>query len=489
MPPTRLRIIVVAAAAVVVATAVAFMMSADQAPRPVSEDTPPGGGQPRAPLSIDGRRQRLIGVRTAHAERRHSAVDLRATGVVAFDETRQVEISAKVDGWVRDLRANYTGISVGRGERLMTLYSPELLATESEYLLAVVALQQHAQTSTLPETRDHALRLTQAARDRLTLWDVGAGEIEALEKRGKALGMMALLAPRAGVIVEKNVIEGMRVTAGQRLFRLADLSTVWVEASVREREIRLVSPGQEATVQLEAYPGETFTGRTAYVYPSVAEDTRTVKVRLQLPNPGGRLRPGMYATVTIPADEGMALVVPVDAIVDDGTQQLVFIAEGDGYFTPRPITIGRRLGEAIEVLTGLREGEAVASGATFFLDSESQLRGALQNYQPRDAASSLEVAFRPRTDPPRAGANTFEVVVTESGRPVTDARVAATLSMPAMPSMNMPAMRSDTTFAHIGGGTYRGDGPIGMAGRWDVTVNVERPGRTRESRQFSLVAR
>jgi Cu(I)/Ag(I) efflux system membrane fusion protein/cobalt-zinc-cadmium efflux system membrane fusion protein len=434
-------------------------------------------------------------VRTVRVEHRPAAVDVHAVGTVTYDETRQAEINTKIDGWIRDLRANYTGIAVRRGERLFTLYSPELLATQNEYLLALVNQQQHAQQSTLPETRDHAERLVQAVRDRLTVWDMSAAELHALEKRGTADGTIAVVSPASGVIVEKLVVEGMRVSSGQRLFRVADLSSVWVEAAVPERDIRFVRVGQAAAVTLDAYPGDTFNGRTSYIYPSVTEETRTVRVRVQLANPGGRLRPGMYAAVTIPGPPSMALVVPTDAVVDSGTQQLVFVAQGNGYFDPRPVKTGTRMADGIEIIQGLREGESVAAGATFFLDSESQLRGAVQNYQASSTPSrapahaTLEIAFATEPDPPRTGAAIFEAMVKQDGTPLADASVSAVLSMPAMPSMNMPAMRSEATLAPIGGGRYRGAGQVTMAGRWDVTITVSRNGTALGSRQFSVVAR
>ena len=447
----------------------------------------------RSGITIDARRQQLIGVRTARAERRRSGVEVRANGTVTFDETKETEINSKVDGWVRDLKANYTGMTVRKGDQLFTLYSPELLATENEFIVALRGREQ-AQQSTLAETRDHSEQLLRAVRERLMFWDVSVAEIREMERRGRALGETTFLAPASGVIVEKSVVEGMRITAGQRLFRLADLSSVWVEADVSERDLASVREGQAATVTLEAYPGEEFHGRVSYLYPSIAEQTRTLKVRLQLDNRRGRLRPGMYGTVIIAGPSADALVVPADAIVDSGTEQIVFVTSGDGYFDPRPVKAGRRLGNAVEILEGLAEGETIAAGATFFLDSESQLRGALRAYQAPDGAPgatpALDIAFRTQPDPPRAGSTSFEVVVKDAaGQPVTDASVMATLFMPGMPSMNHPAMRSEARLSPTGNGTYRGTGEVMMAGRWEVTVTVTRGGRTLGSRQFALIAR
>ena len=488
-----LALIVAAASAAILAFATLERSERSEPPEPAERSERPESDL-RAPVSIDLRRQQLIGVRTARAERRRSAADVRANGTVAFDETRQTEINSKVDGWVRDLKANYTGMAVRKGDPLFTLYSPELLAAENELIVALRGREQ-AQQSTLPEARDHAERLIQAVRERLMFWDVSVAEIREMERRGRALGVTTFVSPASGVIIEKAVVEGMRIAAGQRLFRLADLSSVWVEADVYERDLASVRVGQAAAVTLNAYPGEDFHGRVSYLYPSIAEQTRTLKVRLQFENSRERLRPGMYANVTIAGPSTTALVVPADAVVDSGTQQIVFVTSGNGYFDPRPVKAGRRMAGDVEILDGLEEGETVAAGATFFLDSESQLRGALRGYQPPegaqgDGAPGLNITFHTQPDPPRVGEVAFEVMVKDpAGQPVTEATVSAALFLPAMPSMNHPAMRSDVRLAPTAGGTYRGTGQVMMSGRWDVTVTVTRAGRTLDSQQFALIAR
>jgi len=261
--------------------------------------------------------------------------------------------------------------------------------------------------------------------------------------------------------------------------------------------------GQRATVTLDAYPGESFTGRASYIYPFVDENTRTVKVRFAFANPRGRLKPGMYANVQLHGAGATGLTVPSNAVLDSGTEQLVFVAQGEGVFTPRPVKVGRHLGDRIEILAGVTEGEQVAMGATFFLDSESQMRAGLQNYesapgavvgrsdQPvRASTARLGISFRAQPDPPKAGDNLLEVVVTDpAGQPVTDAEVSVQLFMPAMPTMNMPAMRNETKLPHAGAGVYRGPGQVLMAGRWDATVIVTRAGRELGSQRFSIAAR
>jgi hypothetical protein len=289
----------------------------------------------------------------------------------------------------------------------------------------------------------------------------------------------------------------MRVTTGQTLFRVADLSVVWVEADVPEQDVSSVRVGQTARVTLQGFPDEPLVGRTIYVYPTVEEQTRTAKVRIQFANRGGRLKPGMFAEVLLSGPTAAALTVPTDAVLEAGTDQVVFVALGEGRFEPRPVKVGRRTREEIEITSGLEEGEQVATGAAFFLDSESQLRAAVQSYQAspdQGAALSqeqrIDITFRAQPDPPRTGENTFEVAVRDaSGQPISDADVAVTFFMAAMPTMNMPAMRNQTKLPAAGSGVYRGSGQVMTPGRWEVTVDVSRGGQRLGSRQFAVVAR
>jgi hypothetical protein len=269
-----------------------------------------------------------------------------------------------------------------------------------------------------------------------------------------------------------------------------------VEADIYEQDVAQVRVGASAGVTLEAYPGERFSGRVVFVYPYVEERTRAVRVRFAFPNDAGRLRPGMYASVELAGAGGTGLVVPANALLDSGREQIVFVAQGDGFFEPRPVTVGRRLDAGVEVVSGLEEGEMVASSAAFFLDSESQLRASLQSYAPApagptgEAAETLDVSFRSTPDPPKGGMNAFEASVrTPDGQPVTDADVSVVFFMAAMPTMNMPAMRNETRLTHAGGGVYRGEGQVLMAGRWDVTVNVTKDGQRLGAEQLSIVAR
>jgi RND family efflux transporter MFP subunit len=452
----------------------------------------------RAAISIDQRRQQLIGVRTAPARRVTLTQTIRTTGNVRADESRQTDINLKVEGWIRDLYVDYTGQAVEKGQPLFTLYSPDLFTTEQEYVLALKSRDQ-MQASPIAEARERANQLVASARQRLLLWDIPPEEIQALEDRREPQNAMLFRSPVDGVVTDKQAVKGAHVMAGQTLYKIADFSTVWVEADVYETEMPLIRVGARAIITLDAYPDERFTGRVVYIYPYVDEKSRTSKVRYALANRGGRLKPGMYANVDInaaPAGAGAGIVVPTNAVLDSGTDQVVFMAKGNGYFEPRRVKVGRRLGTDIEILEGIKEGEEVATQATFFLDSESQLRASLQGFEAPPAApgaaarQELEITFRSEPDPPKMGDNQLEVIVKDSsGKPIEDGDVSVQFFMAAMPTMNMPAMRNEVKLSPAGGGVYRGTGQVMTAGRWETTVNVTRGGQRVGSKQLSVVAR
>jgi len=450
----------------------------------------------RATVNVDPRRQQLIGVRTVAAERTDLSRTVRTVGVVKYDETRLADVNLKLDGWIDELYVDSTGQLVRQGEPLFTLYSPDLVATQNEYLLAL-RTRGELGASALPDARAYADRLVEAARRRLELWDLGPDEVAELERSGAPRRHVVFRAPASGFVVEKAALRGQHVSAGQTLYRLADLSVVWVEADLYEQDLAFVRVGDRASLTLDAYPGEPVIGRVIYIYPFADEPARTVRARFAVANPRQRFRPGMYAGVELQSSLGMGVTVPTDAVLDSGGDQLVFLSEGDGYFTPRRVEVGHRLTSRVEIRHGLSAGDVVATGAPFFLDSESQLRAAIPGFEapppvePGAApAGALAIEFTTRPDPPRAGDNTVEVRVREAGgAPVTDATVTLTLFMPAMPSMNMPAMRSDVALVAAGGGLYRGQADVSAAGRWDVTIVVARDGRTIGRATRAIVAR
>lgn len=465
-------------------------------PAPSSGGGAPEMVDPRAPVNLDLRRQQLIGVRTAAVERAAAVKTIRTVGLVRHDETRLADVNLKLEGWIHDLYVDYTGKLVQEGDPLFTLYSPELLTTQQEYLLAL-RTRDHLRESQIADAREYADRLVESARQRIALWDLPPDQIHALDESRQAQTTVTFRSPVTGYVIEKQALEGQHVMPGQTLYKIADLSRVWVEADIYEQEIPLMRVGQSARVTLDAYPGERFAGRIIYIYPFVEEKTRTVRVRLELANRAGRLKPGMYANVALDIPVGMSTIIPADALLDSGARQLVFVAEGDGYFQPRDVTVGQRLGDRVQILDGVKEGELVAMGATFFLDSESQLRASVGAFEPAPALAEgastgerLDITFRSQPDPPRTGDNVLEVSVADaSGQPIVDADVSVTFFMAAMPTMNMPAMRNEAKLPPVGGGVYRGPGQVMMGGRWDVTVTVSKDGERLGSRQLAVVAR
>lgn len=463
-----------------------------------STDAPNQLATPRGDVTIDPRRQQLIGVRTVQAVRSALTPTIRAVGVVRYSETRLKDVNLKVDGWIRELFVDYTGQAVAEGQPLFTLYSPDLLTTEHEYLLALKTRDQ-LQMSPIADARLRADQIVASARQRLAHWDLSEEQLRTIDETRQPQDVVAFRSPSAGVVIDKQAVQGMHVTAGQTLYKLADLSVVWVEADIYENEMPLVRIGQRAAVALDAYPGEQFTGRVIYIYPYVDEKTRTNKVRYEFANRGGRLKPGMFANVQIDGIPTTGIAVPVDAVLDSGTEQVVFVAQGNGYFEPRKVTIGRRLNNQIQIIGGIKEGDQVATGATFFLDSESQLNASLQGFQApagnnatgaTTPGSQVDIAFHTVPDPPRTGDNDLEAVIKDaSGQPIDDADVTVQFFMPAMPTMNMPAMRSEAKLPSVGGGTYRGSGQVMMAGRWDATVIVTRGGQRLGTKQLPVVAR
>jgi multidrug efflux pump subunit AcrA (membrane-fusion protein) len=347
-------------------------------------DTPPPGAVTsvggRAAVTITEQKRQLIGVKTATVERKHLVRTIRTVGRVTYDETRLHHVHTKIGGYVERLHANATGQVVKAGEPLLTIYSPELLASGQEYILALKARDRLAGSS-LPSIRDSGQDLVESARRRLLLYDLTPDQIEALGKTGEAPRSMTLHAPISGHIVARNVTQGEKIEPGTTLLDIADLSRVWVLADVYEYELPFVHEGQSATITLSYMPGRSFEGRIALVYPVLAETTRTVKARIELANPDLELKPEMYAEVEIRSDLGERLIVPETAVLSTGERDIVFVDRGEGYFEPRELRIGARLPDGFEVLQGLTEGETVVSG-NFFVDAESKMKADLSAAAP-----------------------------------------------------------------------------------------------------------
>jgi Cu(I)/Ag(I) efflux system membrane fusion protein len=327
-------------------------------------------------VQISPEKQQLIGVKFGTVEMRPLEKVIRTVGRIDYDEKRIVTVSPKIGGWIEDLYVDFTGRFVKQGEPLLTIYSPELVSTQEEYLIALRA-KRDLSKSPFPEVVGSGDSLAESAKRRLKLWDINDDQIKNLEETGKAKKTLTLYSPFSGFVLEKAAYKGMNVMPGVALFKLADLSVVWLYADVYEYELPFVRLGQQASVQLASMPGETFTGRAIYIYPSLNPETRTAKVRFELPNPHGKLKPEMYANVEIKVHLGQKLTVPEGAIIDTGIRQLAIIDKGNGYFEPREVKVGSKVDNYYEVIKGLKAGERVVTSANFLIDSESKLKEAV----------------------------------------------------------------------------------------------------------------
>jgi Cu(I)/Ag(I) efflux system membrane fusion protein len=343
----------------------------------------------QATVEIDPERQQLIGLATAPVTAGRVGGAWRTVGRVAVDETRLRNVNVKVSGFVEHVSVDFVGKAVRKGDPLFTLYSPELLSTQEEYLLAVKTQKALSQSGALGGDGD---TLVSAARRKLMLWDVPVSELDRLARTGVPLKTLTFYSPVSGVVTKKEVIAGMKLEAGAMAYELVDLSQLWVLADVYESELRYVKVGMPATLTLNAYPGKEFKGRVLFVDPLLDPQTRTVKVRLSFANLMGDLKPEMFGEVVLHGAPRKGLRIPQDALVDTGAEQMVFVALGDGKFQPRLVHVGEASGDSVEVVSGLTEGEEVVTRANFLVDSESRLRASLGRLTPSAAAPAPESA-------------------------------------------------------------------------------------------------
>jgi Cu(I)/Ag(I) efflux system membrane fusion protein len=471
-------------------------------------------------VMVSPEKQQLMGVRIATVERRPMVRTVRTVGSITYDETKVTHVHSKIEGWIDKLYVNYTGKLVEKGQPLFTIYSPDLLATQQEYLLALKA-KERLSTSSIPEVKSGAESLVEASKRRLALWDISEKQIRELQEKGEAQRTLALYAPHSGFVIKKEAFQGMRIMPDKELYTIADLSTVWVNVDIYESDIPFVRPGQRAAVTLSYDPGTTFNGKVSYSYPYVDEKTRTAKVRLELPNPGFRLKPDMYVNAEIKIDGGRQLAIPEEAVLDSGMRKIVFIDKGHGHFEPKEVKLGARMDGFYQVLSGLNEGERVASSSAFLLDSESRLAEAMgamtgmpgmsmegmAGMQGMEGMKGMEgkgmkmdtpskggpqekkvqdltLTLSTQPDKPKAGENLLRLKITDrAGNPVKDAQVSFQYTM------NMPGMVLSKADAKLSkDGFYETKANMGMMGEWDVTVSVRRPGQKEIHEKFKLLA-
>jgi len=342
-------------------------MGMDMVPFEVEESGAVSEVGGRIQVKISPERQQLIGIKTAVVKSQPIHKLIKAVGRVDYVEPNISIVNLKFDGWVEKLYANSTGRAVRKGEPLFDIYSPDLVAAQQEYLIALKA----------GATLGDASSILKSAREKLRLWDVTDSQVEELGRTGQFKKIVTVYSPGSGIVIEKNVLQGQKIMAGETLFKIADLSRVWILGEIYEYELPFIKTGQEAKISLSYYPGESFAGTITYIYPYLKSETRTNQVRIEVANPGLKLKPEMFAYLEIHVNYGTKLTVPSDAVLDAGDTKIVFVAKGDGYFEPREVKLGVRGQDMYEVLSGVSNGENVVTSANFLIDSESSLKTAL----------------------------------------------------------------------------------------------------------------
>jgi RND family efflux transporter MFP subunit len=469
-------------------------------PTPASAATSPASSTAQlAPVQLSPQRLQAIGVTTATVELRTVTNDLRVPGNVDVDERKLAYVQTRFPGWIQKVFANATYQYVRKGQPLFTIYSPELVSTEQEYILAQQNQQTFATEShgTAAKERDWLL---QAAADRLRQFGVPASEIARLEKTGTVQHDITIDSPASGYITEFNALPNQYAQAETKLYTIADLSSVWVNANVYQTDVGQLKPGTPATVTVDAYPGRNFRGRIEQILPQVDPATRTVRVRFVFSNPGLALKPGMFVNVVMSVPLGRQLVIPSSAALQAGAREIAFIDRGGGYLEPREIEIGPRLDDHVVVTKGLHEGERIVSSANFLVDSEAQLQAAIGSFAPPppgagEAASmntplqAATVDFSTDPSPPHKGSNALRVKLAGAGgKPITAAQVGVAFYMPAMPAMGMAAIKKVATLADKGDGTYEGSLDLPSGGSYQVTVIARHNGQLVASRELTVNA-
>ncbi len=387
-------------------------------------------------VKISTEKVQKLGVKTEAVAVRELARQVRAAGRVEIDERRMHTVSAKFEGWIERLHVNATGQPVGKGQALFEVYSPELVSAQREYAVAAKGIAALKDASA--EMQSGMKQLAEASLVRLRNWDISEEQIKALTAGGEPKRTLSFRAPAGGVVLEKKAVAGMRFMPGEMLYQIADISAVWVLADVFERDIGALKVGAGVTVKINAYPDKSFAGKLAYIYPTLKAETRTVPVRIELANPGGLLKPAMYASVEMaPGGAKKLLTVPTSAVIDSGMRQIVLLQKAAGRFEAREVKLGERSDDYVEVREGLKEGDAVVVAANFLIDAESNLKAALSGLTAAPAPTTGA-----KTSVSHQATGTLEAIDAKNGTvTVTHAPVA---------SLNWPAMTMDFILANPG---------------------------------------
>ena len=447
-------------------------------------------------IFVPPEKQQLIGMRSVPAEMGTLTKEIRIVGKVTYNETHLMHIHSKVSGYIEEVFADSVGKPVRAGDPLFTIYSPDLLATQQDFLLALKS-RNLLRDSTVASAAMGSENLIAAARERLRLWDVSDQEIQTLETEGKVKRAITVYSPVTGNVMERAIYHhGTFVDPSKDLFTIVDLSHVWILGEVYETDIPLVKTGQSAQVELPySGGGRKINGRVEFIYPFLDPKTRTVQVRMEFANPNLSLKPEMFANITLTAFLGRHVLIPQDALMDTGSEQYVFVDKGSGYVEPRKVKVSAEAGDQVGIQEGLKAGERVVTGANFIVDSESRLKGAFAGMgAPSGApaaapgatqAISVEI-LEPKTA--KTGTNPVRLLVKDaSGNPITGAQVDVGLVMPQMGAM--PAMSSKGTLSEVGNGVYAGQIEVGMAWTWQTTITVRKNGTVVGVAQTSITSR
>lgn len=454
-----------------------------------------------APVQLTPQRMQSIGVKFGTAQMKAVSNDIRVTGNVDVDERQLAIVQLRFPGWIRKVFVDATYDYVRKGQPLFTIYSPDLVTTEQEYLLARKNQQQLSQSS-VDGVAAGADTLVSAARERLQQWEVPPSEIAKLESTGQAITDLTINSSVSGYITERNALPSMYVQPGSKLYSVADLSTVWVYAQVFQTDIGRIKPGDVAVVTVDSYPEKTFRGKVDFILPQVDMNTRTDKVRLVFPNPRLLLKPGMFVNVQLKAPAGNGVTVPASSVFHSGTRNLVFVNKGEGNFEPREVELGSRMGDDVVILKGVKPAESVVISANFLIDSEAQLQAAAGAFVPPppgagaaaamnrpEGAQQANVELATAPSPPRKGSNVFRVKLTgANGSTIAGAQVNVTFYMAAMPAMGMGAMKTSVDLSDQGSGVYEGKGDLGSGGTWQVAITARQNGTVIASKQLTLNA-
>ena len=449
--------------------------------------------------------QQMIGVETTPVTYRTLVKKIDAVGKIDYDERKIAYVSSRIAGRLDRLYVNFTGTRVEKGQPLALIYSPDLAATQQEFLLARETFER-VKSSGIKEVVESARSLEEATRTRLLLWGVTEDQIAQIRIERRNHFDVTIYSPIGGTVIEKMALEGKYVTEGEALFKVADLSTVWMQADIYEFELPWVKVGQAVEIAVPSYPGKTFKGTVSFIDPMLNPQTRTVKVRVEIPNSEATLKPQMFVTAKLQASLGeRTLAVPKSAVLDTGIRQIVYLDRGNGLYQGREVSLGPQADGYYPIIKGLAEGDRVVTAGNFLIDSQAQLSGpgmgmpsmgeparmvAAEKGEPRsEKPFRLNITLTTRPKSPVVGKNTFMIQITDTeGKPVNDAKVLLTNSMPSMPGMP-GGMSMEAEATRVGDGAYEARVQLVMAGPWKIVVVATRAGQPSSSATFNLVSK